>query len=168
MRCSRWLLRVAVLWLALLTVGCAGRFSVPIEISVVDGERAQSYRGTEVVQYYRWWADVDVRNKTGQPLYVTLDRISYGRDKDVVPAGVAEAAGKTYARPDWKADGAGTYGRPDERITIGPGEMLELRDLGFESHPEGNKGTIRIAVEGMGTTESPEVDFMSFKSRPGK
>jgi hypothetical protein len=166
-RTNRSYLVVCVCLAVVSIIGCSGGMSKPLTISVVDGERARSYRGTEVVQYYRWWADLSVRNETQQPLHISLDGISYGREKDVVKAGVAEVGGTTYARTEWQEAGGADYGRPDERMTIAPGTTLEIKDVGFESHPESNKGTIRVAVEGMGTTESPPVDFMSFKSRPG-
>lgn len=150
----------------LLATGCAGGSS-PLEITVLDGERVEKPSGTEVVQRYKWWADLRVHNSTGEPVYVTLDRISYGREQDIMPAGTATVEGKTYDRPEWTA-GKSTAGRPDERITVGARATLELQDVGFESHPESNRGTIRVAVEGRGVCESAPVDFLSFKSRPGQ
>ncbi|RJQ55387.1 MAG: hypothetical protein C4521_02385 [Actinobacteria bacterium] len=148
--------------LALMGAGCALGAS-PLEITVLDGERSESYRGTERVQYYTWWADIRVRNTTNKPLHFSLDRISYGKAKDIVQAQTAKVAGRRYGEPA-EEDGS-DYGRLDERIAIAPGQMIEIEDVRFESHPESRRGKVRISVEGERTSESEQVDFLGFRSR---
>ncbi len=151
-----------VLTLLFLT-GCA-LSSSPLEIKVIDGERSESYRGTESVQYYKWWADIEVRNTMSEPLYFSLERVTYGKNRDVVQAGEATVGRTTYAQEEWASKDA-EHGRSDERITVQPGQTLELSDVGFETHPEARNGKIRIAVDGQVASESEPVDFLSFRSR---